>query len=41
MIISNLTMILKVTSQSREHQENTRKIPSISLLEYPENYKEP
>ena len=32
MIISNSTVILKVTSQLGEHQENTRKVPNISFL---------
>jgi hypothetical protein len=34
MIISNSTVILKVTSRLGECQENTRRTPSISLSIY-------
>jgi hypothetical protein len=36
MIISNLTIILKVISQLEKHQENTRKIYNISHAEKPQ-----
>ena len=39
MIISNSTMILKITSQLKKYQNNTRRIPNIFITKLKFNDK--